>query len=351
LPVALRRLDWKNWTENWLVGSMSHNRLVGFVALGALTWFACTGLQAQTVPETGPLSTLSLDELPGRMTKPVVSGLALDPTGRYLAAAGDDHVVRIWDTQSGTLLRRLEGHTGWVRACAFAPTGPLLATAGQDCQVCFWDITSGQRLRQASQTRASIAAVVFSPDGRLLAAGGFESAIRLIDATTGRIVQEMEAADRDVRALAFSGDGQFLAAAGSGGRIRIAAVDASNRVRDLPGDGRAVQALAFRADGARLASAGLGDAISLWDLTSGSLAGTLPARPGKIMALTYCGPDRLAAGGSLNTIRIFDPDGGREILRLAGHTGSVSSLVFDPASGRLISGGYDTTVRFWMTGN
>lgn len=329
---------------------MWYTRLVGVVVLGVVTSFASAGLQGQTVPQAGPVGTLTLDELPGRMTRPVVSGLALDPSGRYLAAAGDDHVVRVWDARDGTILHRLEGHTGWVRACAFSPNGQLLATAGQDRRIYLWDPATGQAIRQLPQTPAALAAIAFSPDGRTLAAGGFEDRFRLFDVATGQVLHTVEASERDVRALTFSADGQLLAAAGTGGRIRIVALDGSAALRDLPGDGRTIQALAFRADGAQLASAGLGDAISLWDMASGSLAGTVPVRPGKVMALTYCGPDRLAASGSYNSIRVFDPEAGHEIVRLVGHTGSVSTLVFDEGSGRLISGSYDTTVRFWTTG-
>jgi WD40 repeat protein len=84
-------------------------------------------------------------------------------------------------------------------------------------------------------------------------------------------------------------------------------------------------------------------------MAGGSLAATLPARPGKIMCLVYCAADRLATGGSYNTIRIWDTASGGEILQLAGHTGSVTTLVYDPGNQRLISGSYDTTVRFWAT--
>ena len=85
-------------------------------------------------------------------------------------------------------------------------------------------------------------------------------------------------------------------------------------------------------------------------MATGSLAATLPARPGKVMALTWCGADRLAAGGSDNTIRVWEPSTQREVARLAGHTGSVSTLVFHGGEGQLISGSYDTTVRLWAMG-
>ncbi len=86
----------------------------------------------------------------------------------------------------------------------------------------------------------------------------------------------------------------------------IMAVDGSGQATDLPGDGRTVAALAFRNDAA-LASAYDGAEISIWDMATMSLAATLPARPGKVdgTGLVRSGPD--AAGGSDNTIRLWEP--------------------------------------------
>ncbi|MBN1396225.1 MAG: hypothetical protein JW959_14475, partial [Pirellulales bacterium] len=50
-------------------------------------------------------------------------------------------------------------------------------------------------------------------------------------------------------------------------------------------------------------------------------------------------------------IHLWDLNQQHEVGRLKGHTGSITALVFDPASERLISGGFDTTVRLWNLTN
>jgi WD40 repeat protein len=66
------------------------------------------------------------------------------------------------------------------------------------------------------------------------------------------------------------------------------------------------------------------------------------------LALSFCGPGLLAAGGSDNVIRIWDLASGKEQSQLVGHTGSVTTLAWDTKSSTLISGSFDTTIRFWQ---
>jgi WD40 repeat protein len=49
-------------------------------------------------------------------------------------------------TVDGTLLKKLEGHTAAVRACAFSHDGSRLATASQDKTVRVWDVETGKCL-------------------------------------------------------------------------------------------------------------------------------------------------------------------------------------------------------------
>ena len=59
----------------------------------------------------------------------------------------------------------------------------------------------------------------------------------------------------------------------------------------------------------------------------------------------------MASAGSGNVIHLWDVTARQERCRLVGHTGSVTTLVFDRGISTLISGSYDTTVRLWDVKN
>src|SRR5262249_38133822 len=67
------------------------------------------------------------------------TSIAFDPTGRWLAVAGLDRTLRIWDLTGRQLVGELTGHTDAVRRVAYSPDGTWLVSAGDDRTVRLWD--------------------------------------------------------------------------------------------------------------------------------------------------------------------------------------------------------------------
>jgi WD40 repeat protein len=79
-----------------------------------------------------------LDTLRGHSDR--VYGLAFSSDGRLLAAAGCDRTVKLWDVESGTMVRSLP-HADEVMAVAFSPDGTLLVSGGYDHQIYLWGVS------------------------------------------------------------------------------------------------------------------------------------------------------------------------------------------------------------------
>jgi WD40 repeat protein len=275
---------------------------------------------------------------------PVVSTLSLHSSG-LLASAGDDHIVRVWDLNKGTLVQRLEAHTDWVRSIAYCPKANILATAGNDKKIIFWNALTADKDKDFVEHPQAVAIIAFSADGKFLAATGFEDKVRVYDVTLGKLVMEFDGTCRDMRALAFSPNHKYLAAGGRNGTVRVWSLADEKVVLEDTEHSQRIRSVEFSPDGTLLASCGEDRQVVVRNVSTGDAPVKLPRRPCKVLSMAFYGNKQLATGGSDNLIRLWDLENQSEIGRLAGHTGSVAALVFGDKT--LISAGFDTTIRIW----
>jgi F-box and WD-40 domain protein 1/11 len=115
-------------------------------------------------------------------------------------------------------------------------------------------------------------------------------------------------------------------------------------LRRLTGHRGPVNAVQLRGD---LVVSASGDGIAkLWNLTSGLCIKEFPSRD-RGMACVEFSPDSrtILAGGNDQVIYQFDASTGELVREMKGHEGLVRSLHLDSASGRVVSGSYDTSVK------
>lgn len=280
-----------------------------------------------------------------------VRSVAFSPDGRLIASGGADRIVRIWAAESGLAVRTLNGHSGRVDAVRFGPDGRVIASA-ETGDIRIWDVESGDLLKRLYErwTDNSASGLAFSPDGRQIAAGYLDKVI-VWDIADGRQVQTLQDESLwTVSSLAFSPDGRQLLSGSWDEAIRLWDVSTGKLSHTLKGHTEEVNDVAFSPDGRRIVSAGGDETIKIWDAASGQQLRQLDREGDNDAFVNSCAisPDgrRLALTRG-NVVAIVDAESGHDLLILRGHTNRVNSVAFGPDGLMVASGGSDDSVKIW----
>jgi WD40 repeat protein len=57
-----------------------------------------------------------------------------------LVSGTEDGVVRLWNTDSGSILRELTGHTSQIFGVCFSPDGKYIASGANEGSIRFWGL-------------------------------------------------------------------------------------------------------------------------------------------------------------------------------------------------------------------
>lgn len=160
------------------------------------------GIEDQDNPEIKMLRSFDLGTR-------IVYSASLSPDGKLIAIAGED--LRIFEIESGHLLWKIEGHEKSVQAVAFSPDQKLIVTGGGDSAVRVWESDTGQLLKEmwghGGRYSAYVRCVAFSPDGETVASGGDDATVRVWDVVSGMGTGVYSGHEAMVRCVAFSPDG------------------------------------------------------------------------------------------------------------------------------------------------
>jgi WD40 repeat protein len=307
--------------------------------------------------------------------------VTFSPDGRWIASGGWDRAIRLWDRSTGSLVRTLLGHTGFVRGLSFRHDSKQLVSCSEDKSVRLWDVASGRPLASFHGHAGFVHCVAFSPDGAQAASGSLDGTIKLWPAAApdpqvtfrngsgwvgtlafhpdglrvatahngGIRVWDPRSGEESWRVvgprgllgrigLVFNADGTALIASGPDGGIHLYDAGTGRPLRTLARPPAPVVDAAIRPDGSRLAAACENGAMILWNLADHSpphIVATPHASGVNAVAYT---PDglRLATAGEDQKVKIWDAVTGAEMATLSGHVTGVRDVAFSP-DGRFLA--------------
>ncbi|CUA69416.1 WD repeat and SOCS box-containing protein 1 [Rhizoctonia solani] len=291
------------------------------------------------------LSPSAFQKLADKGHSKSLKSTAFSPDGKLIVSASDDHTLRIWDAQTGSLTARpFQGHTESVNSAIFSPDGTCIASGSRDHTILIWDAPKGKILVGPLEGHTDwVWSVAFSPDGTRIASGSKDRTVRIWNADTGALIGEPSVGHSDtIFSVAFSPDGTRVVSGSRDKTIRIwDAYTGKTVVGPLEGHLDWAWSVSVSPDGTRIASGSRDFTIRVWDAQTGNMiAGPFNGHYSPVFSVAFS-PDgtRIISGARNGVVYIWDAHNGLILLSLFGeNNGAIRSANFSPDGKRILYG-------------
>jgi F-box and WD-40 domain protein CDC4 len=301
----------------------------------------------------------------------VVTCLQFD-TDKILTGS-DDTNINVYDTKTGALRSRLQGHEGGVWALQYE--GNTLVSGSTDRSVRVWDIEKGKCTQVFHGHTSTVRCLVIlkptkigetldgqpimMPEEELIITGSRDSSLRVWklpkpgdksimqtgppanDHDNPYFVRALTGHHHSVRAIAAHGD--TLVSGSYDCNVRVWKISTGEVVHRLQGHSQKVYSVVLDNDRNRCISGSMDNMVKVWSLEGGQCLFTLEGHT-SLVGLLDLSHERLVSAAADSTLRIWDPENGQCKYKLTAHTGAITCFQHD---GQKVISGSDRTLKMW----
>lgn len=326
----------------------------------------------------GAIARLGSGRPGGESHVDAVTSIAWAPNGTMIASGGDDGDLRLWNSQTGRMTRKLPFSNQWVRALTFSPDGITIAATGDEQRptgfggvitvykpdgTIIWSKSSEDRGMVLAFSEDGEAIAVAGGSGRAAAYGGGEekSYVTIYAARSGKPGLLIEGFEDRVIAMRFSADGTALRIVQSNeiSTWNMKSGKKQSSFFPIPPHGRIIHAAAFTPDSNIVATSSLDDdQIILWNVTNGEQLRRIRVENAWGSSLAFSGDGELLASVSAvrykfpaphrdTTVYVWDRSTGARLAQFSPVTDPAPAVAFMPNGDQLVTGMADGTVLVW----
>jgi WD40 repeat protein len=294
-----------------------------------------------------------------------VNAVEWSPDGRFILSGSSDGGIKLWDAQSGRLIRTFSESAG-VLYVHFLPGGKSFFSVNEKGGVGIWDVARGGRVRDFALSREKEPAIIdpVSFDGSVVR-GIVSSRLYAAQLSEGKVLPAEQLPESAPVKKYFSGydfghknlvttDGQRMLSAvpedSSDTRFKkliLWEVSTGKILFSLDGHTDRIDAVALSMDESYAASGGRDKTVRVWDLKTGKAVAVLIGHQKEVEALAFS-PDRkyVLSGSRDHTMRLWDIEAGKEV-RVFAHSARVTLVRFSPDGRFAVSGDAEGAIRIW----
>jgi WD domain, G-beta repeat len=221
-----------------------------------------------------------------------VLALAFSADAKLLASGGGqpshDGEIKLWSPVDGSLIRAFtDPHSDTVYSLAFSPDQKRLASGAADKFAKVFEVESGRLVKSFEGHTHHVLGVSWKRDGRTLASAGADKVIKVWNALTGEQRKTLDGFGKEITSVQFlDASAEALVSTGDS-QLRLIRDDGNNNVRSFEGATGFLTSAAATPDGKRVVAANQEGVLRVWDGATGKLVRSFePPREEKLASRT-----------------------------------------------------------------
>jgi len=275
-----------------------------------------------------------------------ITAATFEPSGTRLLLGAEDGRIRSWAPPAPIELWS-EGHRGTVLAMDCSTTRNWMATAGADHMVYLWDLSAGKPATQPLVHESPVIEARFSENGETLLTASSDQTLRVWGLPDDPVV-DCQSSSR-VLCADFALDGSELITGHDDHAVRYWNTETGLAARDPILHASPVSLVRFSPTGRSILTAATEDQFArFWKIQTGLRMGRRMEHRQPIRVVAFS-PDRqlVATGSSDGSARIWECETGKPLCDPLKHRAAITTLAFSNDGRWLATGGENRTARMW----
>lgn len=302
----------------------------------------------QPLPKPVTEASLTLDHLEG----PLLT-VAFSPDGREVATGGWLGSIRIWDAETGQLLRQWQAHGPKgpkIFAIAYSEDGQKLVSCGHDKMVKVWNPHRGELIHALPKFRSEITSIAVSSTGIIGLVSVHEQKkphVQLWDLDTGEHLHSFRGKKQRFSALAFSPDGRQLSAGDRDGHLFIWDIDRKKKIRSMRPHRKMIHSLTYSPSGDQLVSGGSDRTLRIWSTDNYKKSEKLEGHFRTIRSIDFSPDGMFLAVATDCYVKLWTLEKSQELATLRGDAYQVTQVCFSDDGSLLVTSGWKRQAKIW----
>ncbi|KYR02595.1 hypothetical protein DLAC_00037 [Tieghemostelium lacteum] len=271
--------------------------------------------------------------------------------GNTVVTVGRDKKVILWD-EFGKVIHQFTGHTQAVWGVSVSPDHKRIVSASWDQTAIVWDVGTQQKVTSLSGHKNKLSACAYSRNGKFIATGCWGGNVIIWDSVNFKQVATVSVSSSTILYMQFSNDEKYLSVSSVDTMTHIIKCANWTKIQSLEGHTEAVISSRFSNDSKFLVSCSDDKTVRIYETQEWTQVSVMTGHSGRIISAAFHPSNskrRVITCATDKFIKIWDPKLGYAYLNQAhqGHKKSVKFLHYDKSTDRLFSVSDDKTIKVW----